>query len=156
MTGWTPEHESTGRYVRRGRPDDLAALVELERAAFAEPWSIAGLIGELELPHARVWVWADGAEPLAGALLGWQIFEDFHVNRVAVRPDRRREGIGCALMLHAMAHARSEGAAATLLEVRADNAAALALYQRLGFVREGERRNYYGDGMAAVVMRKIM
>lgn len=156
MTGWTPERACTEPFVRRGRPEDLAALVALEAAAFDEPWSIAGLTGELTLPHARVWVWSDGAESLPGALLGWQIFEDFHVNRVAVRPERRREGIGRTLMLHAMAHAQTEGATATLLEVRADNVAALALYQRLGFVREGERRNYYGDGMAAVVMRKIL
>lgn len=149
--------------IRRATPRDLQALHELETAAFGDPWSLDGLRAELEVPHSRVWVWQDqrtvrGArsDEVPAALLGWLIFEDFHVNRVAVLPQRRREGLGRQLMLHAMDAARHEGATAVLLEVRADNQAALGLYQDLGFVREGLRRRYYHDGVDAVLMRKVL
>lgn len=144
--------------LRRAVHADLPGLLSLEHAAFSDPWSDDGLRAELEVPHARVWVWVD-PEPaapanLAAALLGWQIFEDFHVNRVAVLPGRRREGLGRKLMQHALQVAQSEGATAALLEVRADNAPALALYETMGFQREGRRKSYYPDGTDAILMRK--
>ncbi len=139
---------------RRAVHADLPALLTLEHAAFSDPWSDDGLRAELEVPHARVWVCLD--HELAAALLGWQIFEDFHINRVAVLPDRRREGLGRKLMEHALQVAQGEGATSALLEVRADNAPALALYATMGFQREGVRKSYYPDGTDAILMRKLL
>jgi ribosomal-protein-alanine N-acetyltransferase len=140
--------------IRRAHPEDLPGLHALETVAFSDPWSLDGLRAELEVRHSRVWVWQD--RELAAALLGWLIFEDFHVNRVAVLPHRRREGLGRQLMVRAMHAAQAEGATAVLLEVRADNAAALGLYEALGFVRERVRKGYYHDGTDAVLMRKTL
>jgi ribosomal-protein-alanine N-acetyltransferase len=50
--------------------------------------------------------------------------------------------------------AREEGAARVTLEVRRYNHPAIALYERLGFRRVGERRNYYGGGEDALLMEK--
>ena len=143
--------------IRRGLFADLAALVELEQACFADAWSADGLRAELEQRHARVYVLPVGdalpSGPLSGALLGWLLFEDLHVNRIAVHPDHRRQGLGQRLMDHALRDALAQGAESALLEVRADNTPALALYRQTGFVVDGLRKGYYPGGLDAVLMR---
>ena len=62
---------------------------------------------------------------------------------LVVRPEVRRRGIARRLVQHALSVGASGGARRGLLEVRASNAAAIALYQDLGFVRRDVRRGYY-------------
>jgi ribosomal-protein-alanine N-acetyltransferase len=73
----------------------------------------------------------------------WRIFDEVHVNNFAVHPQRRRQGIGTALLGHVLAEAARMGAPHATLEVRASNASAIALYEASGFTRSGLRRGYY-------------
>ncbi len=78
--------------------------------------------------------------------------DEAHIMTVGVLPDRRRGGVGTALLLDLLAAA---GARRVLLEVRADNDAAQQLYRRHGFRRIGLRRGYYQpSGADAVVMAR--
>jgi ribosomal-protein-alanine N-acetyltransferase len=78
------------------------------------------------------------------------------VQTIAVHPDHQRRGIGGALLSALLAEARLRGAAATFLEVRADNPGAQAMYEGFGFERIGLRSGYYDDGTDAIMMmRKI-
>lgn len=120
----------------------------------------------LAFPPSRVW----GADAIGlmlampGAFALWRPGEGFVLARVAadeaeiltlaVAPAARRRGLGAALMAAAMAGAVLRGAAAMFLEVAASNAAALALYQGLGFDGVGRRRRYYEDGEDALVLRR--
>lgn len=131
---------------------DLPGLAAVERACFPDPWSEPGLRAELELPHSRVYVCTDFTGILQATLLGWRVFEEFHVNRVAVHPEARRLGLGRWLLLHALTVAKAEGVESALLEVRADNLAAIQLYETTGFLRTGLRRGYYPDGTHALLM----
>ena len=70
---------------------------------------------------------------------------------VVVAEDARRRGIGRALLAAALA--RAPAARVAHLEVRASNAAAIALYERLGFVAVGRRPRYYEGREDAVSMR---
>ncbi|HEY1499757.1 MAG TPA: GNAT family N-acetyltransferase [Acidobacteriaceae bacterium] len=65
------------------------------------------------------------------------------LDSIAVHPDARRRALGSALLRALLAWAVENGAHHFSLEVRAGNAAALALYQRLGFLPEGRRPRYY-------------
>jgi ribosomal-protein-alanine N-acetyltransferase len=67
------------------------------------------------------------------------------IDSMAVRPDVRRRGIGAALLVGVLAWAVEHHARRLILEVRAGNAAALALYQRFGLRQEGCRPGYYAD-----------
>lgn len=82
--------------------------------------------------------------------------DEAEVLTLAVRPDAQGQGIGKALMGHGFSSARRNGAARMFLEVAVDNAAALALYRRLGFAEIARRKGYYrrddGDRVDAVVM----
>ena len=64
---------------------------------------------------------------------------------LAVRPERRRRGLGQALVEAALADPASAGARRVYLEVRPSNLAARALYGSLGFTETGVRPRYYGD-----------
>jgi ribosomal-protein-alanine N-acetyltransferase len=101
---------------------------------------------ELARPHARLWVAReDKGHPPAGFLLAWRLGGDLEILTVAVDPSQRWAGIGTALVGTATAEARALGCERVLLEVRASNAAALALYRRAGFIEDGLRRGYYSD-----------
>lgn len=78
------------------------------------------------------------------------------VYSIAVDPDMGGRGLGKALMLAAERGAAARGRATMSLEVRADNAGAVALYEKLGYARFDVIPDYYEDGESALRMRKAL
>ncbi len=131
---------------------ELDAALAIDLASFASA-EIAQrqLREELTRPWARLMgAREDGV--LVGYTLYWCVADEVHLLNIAVRPDRRRHGIAKALMAELFAHGRSRSARKVLLEVRASNAAAIALYERLGFEQFNVRPRYYADDEDAVEM----
>jgi ribosomal-protein-alanine acetyltransferase len=143
--------------VRRADPADLDGLASLERVVFGHgAWSPRSLEEELERSGQGrlLLVAADGGEVVGYAALSYSDgFAD--LLRVAVHPDRRRHGVARRLCDEILA---GVGPACTrvLLEVAADNLAAMALYSRLGFAEIDRRRRYYGGLVDAVVMERVL
>lgn len=132
-----------------------AALLSLEAATQDRPLDLDALLRETA--HDGVLLIArDDAED--GTLCGFAsarlLVDEAHVVRLAVDPDRRRQGIGRALLDGLTAWASGSHAAALLLEVRASNTAALELYARVGMQVEGRRPRYYPDGEDALLLRR--
>jgi ribosomal-protein-alanine N-acetyltransferase len=75
----------------------------------------------------------------------WVIFDELHINTLAVAPAARRQGLATLLLRHVMAETAKEGARKATLEVRASNSAAMALYGRLGFRIKARRPGYYSN-----------
>ena len=137
-------------------PADLDACRALEAASF--PRVQHDLASELALPHVLLWA-ARSAEgqPPAGFLLAWWLAGELEIQTVAVDPSRRRGGVGAALVAAALAEARTLRCERLLLEVRASNEAALALYRRAGFSEDGRRRGYYSEPTEdAVLMSRTL
>lgn len=133
------------------RHDDLPEVMAVERAAFTHPWTEAMMIQELETPHATIdLLWA--GEQLAGYLCCWYICRELHILNVVTAPEFRRRGIAGLLLGHVFTRTRAAGFDRALLEVRSSNAAAIALYEKWGFRREGLRKHYYADGEDALLM----
>ncbi len=112
---------------------------------------------ELERPWARIWVAREtepgtGTSRIAGYLVAWHVADELHVMNVATRADRRRRGIGRALVDAAVAYARARRVRHALLEVRRSNRAAIAMYRGIGFFAMGVRSKYYPDDEDAVEM----
>lgn len=84
-----------------------------------------------------------GARPLIGYAGTWYDGEDVQVMTIGVAGDAQGRGVGGMLLGALLDHARRIGATSAFLEVRVDNAPALALYERFGFERIGRRRRYY-------------
>ena len=121
--------------------DDVSAL---EAICFTNPWTRAMLGHEVhESQVARVYVLRDGSLGIAAFCMCWVIADELHINTIAVDPTKRRAGLATALMRHVMADAASAGATRATLEVRASNAPARRLYERLGFVESAVRPLYY-------------
>lgn len=123
---------------------DLDQVCALEAESFTNPWTREMLARELQHSDvARVYVLrlADGA--IVAFCTCWIIFDELHVNTIAVAPVRRRQGLGLLLMRHVLAEAARTGAERATLEVRRSNEAALRLYERLGFRITAVRPRYY-------------
>lgn len=128
---------------------DLGQLLSLERRAFAAPWSIGMFVLEFaRSPGVRLGAVSDGE--LVGYVIVAVMADEYHVMTLATAPEYRRQGVASAL-LTALIDRLGEGANYTL-EVRASNAAAIALYERFGFVSVGTRPHYYPDQEDALIM----
>jgi ribosomal-protein-alanine N-acetyltransferase len=97
---------------------------------------------------------ARGEGALTGFALAWRAADELHLTDLGVDPRHRRQGIARQLVLELLTEARVAALRIALLEVRASNVAALALYGGLGFVELDRRRRYYSEPEEdAVVMQ---
>lgn len=66
-----------------------------------------------------------------------------NITNVVIAPEARNQGIGCGMLRHLLKEGEREGLKAFTLEVRVSNAAAIHVYEKLGFVAEGIRPGFY-------------
>jgi [ribosomal protein S18]-alanine N-acetyltransferase len=131
-----------------------AELAHFHAEAFtsARPWSEAEFASLLGGPGV-VLVCAP-----KGFLLGRALAGEAEILTIAVAEGSRRQGIGSGLLRGFLTEAAALGAETVFLEVAEENAAALALYHRMGFAEVGRRRAYYllSDGRRtdALVLRR--
>lgn len=137
--------------MRPARATDLDAILALEESGFGprERWSRGSWAGELEADNRRVLVVGD----VTGVTSVQHVGGVAELNRIIVARGARGGGLGRDLLGAAIAAAREVECEEMLLEVRHDNAPALALYGAFGFVEIARRTNYYGGGIDAVIMR---
>ncbi len=149
--------------VRELQSTDVAAVAAIEAVASPDPWTPALFEGELSvLPALRHWLVAceaTGDRPEVVGFVGMMFVPDEtgahpegHVMNVAVRPDRKRQGIARRLLIAAFADALDRGVEHLTLEVRVSNDPARNLYQQLGFAPVGLRPRYYPDGEDALIL----
>jgi ribosomal-protein-alanine acetyltransferase len=136
--------------IRPARRRDLPELLKIEHESFAhEPW-------DSESFFSYKCIVADISGTVAGFLVSRQIFAggcgsppEREILNVAVASAFRRQGVATALLRHHLAKGVIH-----FLEVRESNAAALALYRKIGFRQVGRREDYYRNPVeAAIVMQ---
>ncbi|MCC5983518.1 MAG: GNAT family N-acetyltransferase [Rhodobacteraceae bacterium] len=136
---------------------DPQALADLHASAFRHPrpWRAAEFAALLDDPQVIITTApaTPDAPPQAVAVVRI-VLDEAEVLTLAVAPAWRRRGLGQAVLNDALARAHAAGATASFLEVAADNAAALALYGRMGFRTVGRRRGYYDAGTDALILRR--
>lgn len=133
-------------------PEALAAL-HARCFKTPPPWSAQDFGTFIADPLAFLLVEGD-----AGFLLGRAVAGEAELLTLAVAPEARRRGLGGKLVARFLYQARLRGAEDAFLEVSAENAPAIALYESLGFKRVGLRRGYYqttaGAAIDALVLRR--
>jgi ribosomal-protein-alanine N-acetyltransferase len=133
---------------------DLAQLAVLERELFGvDAWDEAALAAELEGPGRTLLVAAGEGGRLDGYAVLRVVDDLGDLLRLGVRRERQRRGLATGLLDEILAAARCRDVSRVLLEVSADNAAALAFYAAHGFVAIDRRVRYYRDGSDAVVLQ---
>ena len=125
---------------------DLEGVLEVESESFTNPWTREMYAWELQNRSVcHILVVRTNECAVAGFCAFWLVFDEIHINNLAMRPSYRAQGIGTALLHHVLAEAKQLGARRATLEVRASNEGARRLYERLGFYVAGTRRNYYSN-----------
>lgn len=139
--------------IRRMTLDDLAQVIEIDKASFSLPWPERSFRFEItDNPGSRAWV-ADSDGRIVGMIVAWLFADEAHIATIATHPEFRRRGIASRLLIHALDAMRSEGARTAVLEVRESNAAAQEMYRKFGFEESGRRPHYYKDnGEDAILM----
>ena len=133
--------------------DDIAAVLEIERASFTTPWPPEAFHQELRHNRLARYTVARQGTAVVGYAGVWLMVDEAHITTFAVHPDWRRQGVGRRLLLAMLVVAEELGAARMTLEVRVSNLAAQALYAGHGFAIAGRRERYYtDDGEDAYVM----
>jgi ribosomal-protein-alanine N-acetyltransferase len=125
---------------------DLDGVLAVESESFTNPWTRDMYAWELQnRSMCHILVVRTPECRVAGFCAFWLVFDEVHINNIAMLPGFRAQGIGTALLKQVLAEGQQLGARRATLEVRASNAAARRLYERMGFYVAGVRRNYYSD-----------
>lgn len=145
--------------VRRLAADDLAALAALERQAPSSPWTRDMLARALADIDTRVLGIEAGGRLVGHAIVVRLPFEA-ELQALLVAPGHRRRGLAGELLGAVIEQARRWESERLLLEVRAGNGGAIALYRRAGFNEDGCRRGYYppreaGEGREDAVLMSL-
>jgi [ribosomal protein S18]-alanine N-acetyltransferase len=149
--------------IRRGTHADLAAMLEIERASFSDPWSEESFTTALTLDRMLVLVadeldgerqGRDGVPSLAGYVVALVVGPDAEIADLAVAPSSRRRGVGQALMERAASELARRGVRSLYLEVRESNVGARTLYEANGFRPVGRRRGYYRQPVEDALLLK--
>ena len=132
----------------------VAQIAQLEKICFSDPWSERSVASELE-NKLSCWLVAMEGEQVAGYIGSQTVCGETDMMNVAVHPDHRRKGIAEKLILALIEELKGMESHCLTLEVRASNAPAIALYEKLGFQEVGRRKNYYRNPREdALILRK--
>ena len=128
---------------RKMTAEDVPFISRLEEETFSMPWSADSFLEMISKEDARYYVAEEDGRLLGRLAACWMIAGEGNITNVAIAPEARNRGIGTALLRHLMAEGDREGLTAYTLEVRVSNAAAIHVYEKLGFVSAGVRPGFY-------------
>ena len=131
-------------------PEDLEACLLLDSEALDGLWTERQWQRELESSD-RLCLGIRAGGRLAAIACGWLVVDELQITALAVTSSQRKRGLGRTVLSALLDQARRAGAVSATLEVASCNLAALALYQRCGFLSCGSRRGYYSDGRDALI-----
>lgn len=122
--------------------EEAEQVARLEEANFSSPWSKDDFLEAIENP-TRFYYVAKEEETVVG-MCGMQvILDEGEISNVAVSEKHRRKQIAYQMLSYLLEEGKKQGVNAFTLEVRENNQAAIKLYEKLGFVAEGVRKNFY-------------
>ena len=134
--------------------DHVSQVAELEKLCFSDPWSENSVSSELNNPLS-LWLVAVDGERVAGYVGSQSVMGESDMMNIAVHPDYRRRGLAEMLVAELVTALKNAGNTCLTLEVRASNAPAIALYEKIGFSQIGLRKNYYRNPREdALILRR--
>ena len=133
----------------------VASVAAIEKECFGSAaWSERSVAGELTNDLA-LWLVAVDGDTVAGYVGSQTACDETDMMNVAVTAAFRRQGIAEKLVHALIEELKAMGSHCLTLEVRASNAPAISLYEKLGFLETGRRKNYYRNPREdALILRK--
>lgn len=135
-----PKHVS----ILWAAPEHAEEIARIYAGLFDTPWDAASLHELLAHPASTAFIARLGTpQRTAGFVLAQLAADEAEILTLGVDKEWQRRGIGRRLVEALCRAARKAEARSLYLEVAPTNAAALALYGRLGFKETGRRKAYY-------------
>ncbi len=142
-------------HMRSMTLEDLDTVLEIENQSYAEPWNREHFLYELEESGISRLMVLEEKQRIMGYLGLWLLPPELHITNITVAPVSRSQGQGTRMMEYVMSLAYELRFKQVTLEVRHNNEAALALYNKFGFEVRGMRKNYYAAEKAhALIMSR--
>lgn len=133
----------------------IDGVCKIEKMCFSHPWSRQSVESELN-NDGSVFIAAVEGERVIGYIGMSVVIDEGYIFNVAVDPEYRKKGVGSSLINELVTYGKKNDLCFLTLEVRESNQAAVSLYSKFGFIRVGERKNYYSDPTEnAVLMTKF-
>ena len=132
----------------------IPQIAELERLCFNDPWSENSIASELG-NKLSLWLVAEHEGQVLGYVGSQTVLGETDMMNIATHPDFRKQGIGTALIRTLIDTLSAQGSHSLMLEVRASNDSAISVYEKMGFIQVGVRKNYYRNPKEdALILRK--
>ena len=133
----------------------IDGVCKIEKMCFSHPWSRQSVESELN-NDGSVFIAAVEGERVIGYIGMSVVIDEGYIFNVAVDPEYRKKGVGSSLINELVTYGKKNDLCFLTLEVRESDQAAVSLYSKFGFIRVGERKNYYSDPTEnAVLMTKF-
>lgn len=121
---------------------DLDAVCVIEGETFSNPWSKTSFLQSIsDMDNHYLVAVIDGK--VVGYCGYYGVAGEGYIYNVAVKQAYRRQGIGYLMLKELIQQAKGRGVTGLTLEVRESNKPAIDLYRRLGFAKEGIRKDFY-------------
>ena len=143
-----------GLHIEPAEPRDADAVARLHAASFYRGWPRQDIEAYLIDPDTPTLVACDAKRRIAGFAMLRLLGDDAELMTIAVEPRYRNKGVATALLRACFEDLLMTPAKRMILEVAADNPAAVKVYTRLGFSKLSERKGYYArpDGQPATAL----
>lgn len=141
--------------IREFQNYDKIAVAAIEENCFEDTWTEVMLLQQIR-QEGSVCLVAVADDCVAGYIGGRVVLDEAELYRVAVLPEFRGRGYGEKLVERFVDCCCDLGAKKIFLEVRDDNEIALQTYLSVGFQKISVRKNYYGNGMDAIIMNRVL
>ena len=128
----------------------LEQILTIERSSFSKPWTKYHFMSDLNNKISVNWVYLNNIQVI-GYLFGWHLMDEYHLNNIAVAKSFRENGTAIHLLKNMVSYLNDIKVKSVLLEVSSSNLPARKLYEKMGFVPQGERKDYYTKGDDAVL-----
>ena len=137
-------HSSSGDDIQitPAQPDDLDAILEIEKGSFSDPWSRQGFEDALKYEYSALFA-ARVHDQVAGYCCLYHIMDEGEIVNVAVAEAFRSRGIGKRMLKEMLRFGMSKGVKRFILDVRVGNAPAIKLYRKMGFCPLVLEKNFY-------------
>lgn len=142
--------------MRNAELTDIESIMMLEKGAIDHPWQEDAIRALIENPCKLALVETADNGDLTGYIGCEWVIDEANIGNLAVRPDSRRRGIARRLLNELEIRLKEEGITVIFLEVRYDNEPAVSLYESSGYEVYNRRRDYYGEGKDALLMKKLI
>ena len=140
--------------IEKMTKEHLEAVYIIETECFSHPWSRESLESEIE-NETSYFLTATENNEVVGYIGMSIVIDEGYIFNVAVSKNSRKKGVATALINELVTYGKKNNFSFITLEVRESNEPARSLYSKFGFIKVGERKDYYSDPKEnAVLMTK--